>query len=92
MSYTEGLSKRYRPSTIALTSVNLANSILKTEHDRIQHFKEKFKTTNEETVNCFREVCRILHAPNKYGLKAIKKKYASERFWKVSGVKLGSQL
>lgn len=35
MAYTEGTIYRYRPSVITFAAINLANSVLKTEHSDI---------------------------------------------------------
>jgi|JI6StandDraft_1071083.scaffolds.fasta_scaffold03249_11 hypothetical protein len=88
MAYTEGTVHRYRPSVLVFAAINLANSVLKTEHPDFERFRELFKVTTEELLGCFKELFHVLSSQNKYSLKAIKKKYGSERFQSVSKLRL----
>lgn len=87
MANSEGLTRKYRPSVIAISAVTLADSIFKTEHSE-HKYENLFKISPQEKVNCFKDLASVLANHNKFTLRAIKKKYASEKYYGVSKTQL----
>jgi len=54
MAYIQGTVHRYRPSALAFAAINLANSVLKTEHTDTERVREVFAVTTEEMLGCFK--------------------------------------
>jgi hypothetical protein len=47
ISNTEGITVKYRPSVITFAAINLANSVLKTEHTDLERLRLVFGVSND---------------------------------------------
>lgn len=81
----EGISLKFRQTVIAAAAINLSDSILKT--------KTPLKDINDlvsarEMAECFKELCSLLSESNRYGLKALSRKYGQSEWDSVSKIRL----
>lgn len=81
----EGFSLKYRQSVLAAASINLSDSIYKT-HTPLKDLNDLVKTS--DITECFKELCQTLSEPNRYGLKALTRKYVQPEWHAVSKVRL----
>jgi hypothetical protein len=77
----EGLSLKYKQSTIALASISLGDSVFKTKHNLVG-FSNKIE--GPCVMECFKELLKLLSETNRYGLKALSRKYAQPLWHNVS--------
>lgn len=70
--------------TLVLSAIMLSDSVLKVKTDST--VLESPKMEKDQLMRCFKEMCLALQNASKHGgkLKAIKKKYAEERFYGVA--------
>lgn len=81
----EGLSLKYTQSVIATASINLSDNILKTKSS-LTGLSEKISSV--DVMDCFKELCKYLGENNKFGLKAILRKYCHASWHNVGKYKL----
>jgi hypothetical protein len=64
----EGLSLKYKQAVIAVASISLSDGIFKTK-TILKELNDLVPTC--EIMDCFKELCRLMGEPNRYGLKAL---------------------
>lgn len=80
LSLFEGLGREYCMKTVVVSSIMLADSVLKTKSD-----SKVLETDKESIMKCFKDMCQALTNVCRPSLKlrAIKKKYSHEKYLAV---------
>lgn len=80
----EGLAKTYCMKTLVLSSLMLADSILKTKSD--SRALDNDKVEKETLMACFKDMCLAMQNATRSNAKhrAIRKKYSHERYMEVA--------
>ncbi len=81
LSLFDNIAKEYCMKTIVVSSMMLSDSVLKVKTE----CKGLEEVSKEQMTRCFRDMCLCLQNVSKSGLKlkAIKKKYCSEKYHNV---------
>ena len=82
----ENFGKKYNPSKIVATILMVCNQVFKTKLDykKLQDMK---KYSKDEILDCYKEVVELLRAGKSYG-GSIKRKYQSDKYFKVGKLKI----
>lgn len=82
----EGISKKYCPSVLVATTLNLCENVLKCKIE--PKLQPSQKANRQEIAECFKDLCIVLQGTNKYDLSALKRKYSRSRFHNIAKIKL----
>ena len=77
---------KHSPSKIVAATLMVCNQVFKTKLDYTK-LQDAKMYSRDELLDCFKEVVDMLKAGNTYGW-AIKRKYQSEKYFKVGKLKI----
>lgn len=82
----EGLGKKYEPLTMVSAAMNMAENVLK--HKLELRTQPTMKVNRSEMLECFKDMCVMMQANNKFDLNALRRKYGKSKNHQVAKLKL----